>query len=122
MEQFMFNETLYKEIIRTTMLTCIDVRSHEELYIKLLWTFRDISIIMTHNGVDMSVSDAWRRLADTIKYGSEGDANDVSYDISDIKEADALQNGRAGHFGAHPHSDPGKHAHLLTRLNHILAE
>jgi hypothetical protein len=27
---------------------------------------------MTHNGEDMSVSDAWRRLADTIKYGSEG--------------------------------------------------
>jgi hypothetical protein len=74
---------------------------------------------MSKNGVDMSVSDAWRRLADNIKYGSDRDANDVSYDISDMKEADALQEGRAGHFDVHPHDDMGKHAHLLTRLNYI---
>ena len=58
MKEFMFNETLYKEIVRTAMLTCGDVLSHDELCIQLGWVFSDIYTIMTLDGVDMSVSDA----------------------------------------------------------------
>ena len=81
-KEFMFNETLYKEIVRTAMLTCGDVLSHEELYIKLGWMFSDIYTIMTLDGVRMSVSDAWRCVTDTVKYKS----NIVRYDIQSAKQ------------------------------------
>jgi len=57
MKEFMFNETLYKEFVRTTMLTCGDVLSHDDLLIQLAWVFDDIYTIMTLNDVDMNVSE-----------------------------------------------------------------
>ena len=65
--------------------TCVDVLSHEELCIKLGWMFSDIYTIMTLDGVDMSVSDAWRWVADTVKYGSEKHPNNVYYEIESAK-------------------------------------
>ena len=82
MKEFMFNETLYKEIVRTTMLTCGDVLSHDELSIKLGWVFSDIYTTMTLHDVRMSVFDACRCVSDTVKYKS----NNVCYDLESAKQ------------------------------------
>ena len=82
MKEFMFNETLYKEIVRTTMLTCANVLSHPELEARFGCIFADMYIIMTLDGVHISVSDAWRCVSDTVKYQS----NIFRYDIQSAKQ------------------------------------
>ena len=82
MKEFMFNETLYKEIVRTTMLMCANVMSHSELEARFGCIFADMYTIMTLDGVRMSVSDAWRCVADTVKYKS----NNICYAIKSAEQ------------------------------------
>ena len=82
MKEFMFNETLYKEIVRTTMMMCANVMSHSELEARFGCIFADMYIIMTLDGVHISASDAWRCVADTVKYKS----NNICYAIKSAEQ------------------------------------
>ena len=63
------------------MLMCANVMSHPELEARFGCIFADMYTIMTLDGVRMSVSDAWRCIADTVKYKS----NNICYDIESAK-------------------------------------
>ncbi len=66
LQDFLFNEKLYTEITRTTMLTCINVREADELGDRLEEVFGLIYILMT--GRDINVTDAWWYVEESLRY------------------------------------------------------
>ena len=77
-QTFMYNEKLHAEIVRTTMLTCRDVGAEDDLLYRLQFVFDMIYSSMER--CDVTAPEAWRILANTIKYGTEQDFGQVVYD------------------------------------------
>ena len=68
MQDFLFNEKLYTEITRTTMLMCINVREADELGDRLEEVFGLIYILMTQTGREINVTDALRYVEESVRY------------------------------------------------------
>ena len=79
MQEFL-DEKLCAEIIRYTMLTCRDVGGENQLKGRLEDMFGMIYTLMVENGIEISVTVAWRLIQDIIQYGDpDGLSTDVFY-------------------------------------------
>ena len=69
MQEFLHGN-LCAEIIRTTLLTCQDVGSEEELKERLADLFGKMHELMLMKGEQISVTDAWVLIRDSVQYGN----------------------------------------------------
>jgi hypothetical protein len=69
MQEFL-DGNLCGEIIRTTLLTCEDVGSEAELKDRLDDLFGKIYQLMVEKGEEISVTDAWVLIRDSVQYGN----------------------------------------------------
>jgi hypothetical protein len=91
MQEFL-DEKLSAEIIRTTMLTCENVGSEEELQDRLDEVFEYIYQLMTQRGNDICVTDAWGLIRDSVQYGNPPDnPNTVYYSRPMLLEAKKIR-------------------------------
>ena len=85
MQEFL-DEKLCAEIIRYTMLTCRD--GENVLQRRLEDMFGMIYTLMVENGIEISVTVAWRLIKDSIQYGDpDGLSMDVFYSRENCLEA-----------------------------------
>jgi hypothetical protein len=79
MQEFL-DEKLSAEIIRYTMLTCPDLRTEHILEDRLRDMFGSIFRLMVEEGLEISVTLAWRLIHNSIQYGDPPDrTTDVWY-------------------------------------------
>ncbi len=69
MQEFLDGK-LCAEIIRTTLLTCENVGSEGELQDRLEDLFGSMYKLIVENGEDISVTDAWGLIRDSVQYGT----------------------------------------------------
>jgi hypothetical protein len=69
MQEFL-DGNLCAEIIRTTVLTCENVGSEGELKDRLVDLFGSIYQLMVEKGNEISVTDAWGLIRDSVVYGN----------------------------------------------------
>ena len=69
MQEFL-DGNLCAEIIRTTVLTCENVGSEAELKDRLVDLFGSIYQLMVEKGNEISVTDAWGLIRDSVVYGN----------------------------------------------------
>jgi hypothetical protein len=80
MQEFL-DEKLSAEIIRYTMLTCPDLRKEHILEDRLRDMFGSIFRLMVEEGLEISVTLAWRLIQNSIQYGEPPDDNQFSQNI-----------------------------------------
>ena len=83
MQEFL-DEKLCAEIIRTTLLTCEDVGNEEELKDRLDDLFGQMYQLMVEKGAEISVTDAWGLIRDSVQYGNVPDAPMTVYYLRSI--------------------------------------
>ena len=111
----MFNEQLYKEIVRTTMMTMEQGKPTESDF-KLAFkdVFEYILNFITRSNMTMNVFEAWRIVANSVTYGTRDDPNCIYYDIPN-----AIIKWRAEQEHNKTTQDSSMHA-LLHQLNNSI--
>ena len=90
MQEFL-DEKVSAEIIRYTMLTCADLGLENTLQYRLDSTFGSIYQLMVGEGIEISVTLAWRMLQNSIQYGYPPEhPMDVWYSMEQCLEAKTL--------------------------------
>ena len=91
MQEFL-DGNLCGEIIRTTLLTCEDVGSEAELKDRLDDLFGKIYQLMVEKGEEISVTDAWVLIRDSVQYGNPPhNPNSVYYSRPIFLEAEKIR-------------------------------
>ena len=75
MQDFMFKQQLYTEIMRNCMLMCGEI-DHEDDFEENLESVFDLIYSLMKKG-SLNISDAWRFVANTMRYGTETDLGEV---------------------------------------------
>lgn len=75
MQDFMFKQQLYTEIMRNCMLMCGEIDNENDFEENLESVFDLIYSLMKKGS--LNISDAWRFVANTIRYGTERDLGEV---------------------------------------------
>jgi hypothetical protein len=109
MQEFVSNEKLYTEIVRTSLLMCNDVEDEGEILIVFECNFEMIESMMSQFHLDVPV--AWRYVMDGVKYGTDEDPTRIDYDIAAVK-----RNIRDMHPTAQGANDLQPHADMQSRL------
>ena len=78
MQDFMFNQQLYTEIMRICMMMCKEIDNEDDFEEKLEFVFHAIYELMRIGS--LNISDAWRFVANTMRYGTERDLGEVLLD------------------------------------------
>ena len=109
----MFNEQLYTEIVRTTMMTMQeDKPTKNDFYIVFKEVIEYILNFIIRSDMKMNVFEAWRIVANSVTYGTRDDPNSIYYDIPS-----AIEKWRAQDKKTIP--DSSMHA-LLHQLNNSI--
>jgi len=83
MQEFVSNEKLYTEIVRTSLLMCNDVGDEGEILIIFEHNFEIIESMMSEFHLDIPA--AWRYVMDGVTYGTDEDPTRIDYDIAAVK-------------------------------------
>jgi len=83
MQEFVSNEKLYTEIVRTSLLMCNDLGNEEDILMLFDHNFEMIESMMRQFHLDIPV--AWRYLMDGVIYGTDEDPTRIDYDIAAVK-------------------------------------
>ena len=83
MQEFVSNEKLYTEIVRTSLLVCDDLENEEDILMHFESTFEMIESLMFQFHFDIPV--AWRYVMDGVTYGTDKDPTRIDYDIAAVK-------------------------------------
>ena len=75
MQDFMFNQQLYTEIMRICMMMCKEIDNEDDFEEKLEFVFHAIYELMRIGS--LNISDAWRFVANTMRYGTDRDLGEV---------------------------------------------
>ena len=84
MQEFVSNEKLYTEIVRTSLLVCNDLGDEGEILMLFDHTFEMIESMMRQFHLDIPV--AWRYVMDGVIYGTDKDPTRIDYDITTVKK------------------------------------
>ena len=97
MQDFMFNQQLYTEIMRICMLMCEKIDDESEFEENLKFLIELIYGLMKSGS--LNVSDAWRFVANTMRYGTERDLGEVSLNSTGALAAMRRTNSQRGWGG-----------------------
>ena len=85
MQDFMFNQQLYTEIMRICMLMCEEIDNEGDFETSVEFVIDLIYSLMKKDS--LNVSDTWRFVANTMIYGTENDLGEVSLNSTDALAA-----------------------------------